>query len=346
MKKKNILILLIILSCLCTGCDFDKLIHGEVDFEDHPTYINVVVSGVDDGILHCKYVCEWEDSYAYYDQGVIYYFENSESKPYEIECPKLTYMDMNERYIYYTQGTGLKVFDKECKYSTEIIDIGEITSIDISSESVVVNCDYTIFYEMDGTDIDKQAIAKYPQIFISSKNMCANIYNYSKVYVYSDKGIYRIRGGGYDITDQKGKEGEFYEFEGKNMGPYTSPELTSWYNGKIYVLQQATFATGNVGLNMNYNHKEWDQLICFDPITQKSESIYKTVGPEEQLVNFSIENKELYLLIKGKLYKSNLKGQNKKELADLSGIAPTLSFDYVNDTLFVYDGDKLLGQYK
>ncbi len=348
MYKKLLSIILICILCLCSGCDYDydMIVNGEVDFEKNPDCINVRVNGLDDSLLHCKHVCEYGNSYAYYDQGVIYYYDNLDSNPYKIECLDLKYMDMNKGYIYYTQGTGLKVFNKESKEITDITELGEVGGIDVSPEAVVVNCESKNFYEIKGAHIDRYTRIEYPFIYVSTDNVCTNMYGYSDIYVYNDGVIYLIHGEGYCITDEIGNEGEFHEFEGKNMGPDSSPEHVAIYDGKIYVLQQATLATGNVGLNMNYRHKKWDQIICFDPSTQTSESIYKTVGPEEQLVNFSVENDEMYLLIKGILYKTNLKGENKKEIANLCGIAPTLSFDYANDTLFVYDGEKLIGQYK
>ena len=96
---------------------------------------------------------------------------------------------------------------------------------------------------------------------------------------------------------------------------------------------------------MMYRDKEWDQIICVDPKEETSESIYKALGPQEQIVNFSAENNEMYLLVDGILYKTDLKGEQRVELANYVG-SDTLTFEYANDTLFVYDGYKLLGQYK
>lgn len=351
MKKKKILILLIILSCICTGCDFDKLIHGEVDFEDHPTYINVVVSGVDDGILQCKYVCEWKDSYAYYDQGVIYYFETANDNPIEIECPNLMYMAMNDNNIYFTQGTGLYAIDKNSMKTEEVVGISKVSGINIYNKEVVITGVYDsdiTYYEVEGINIIKETTIKGVDVkgeynYLSSNKNCANIYGSTKAYFYADEKIFQILGDCYSIL---GKKDTLHSFTCITDGPESSPEHIVEYNSNLYILLQNSSAVQGDTINTLYRFKAWDHLICFDPSTQASESIYKTVGPEEQIVNFSVENDELYLLIKGKLYKSNLKGENKKELADLSGIAPTLSFDYVNDTLFVYDGDKLLGQYK
>lgn len=347
MKKKGIVSLLLLILYLCTGCDLlDKL--DEMDYEENPEKINVIVSGVDDGILHCKYVCEWEDSYAYYHQGVIYYYDTANSEPYEIECAGLEYMDMNDGYIYYTKGTGMMVFDKKSKQTTEISEMGEVWGISVFEDEVIVLCRYDycdeIHYEMDGSMIKNETIVESPNIFLSSTNKCANHYCHRYTYVHTNKKMYRIQGEGARIIDEHGNEGDFFEFDGRNMGPATSPEHICEYNGNIYILHQASY--GSNVINVKYDSKAWDQIICFDPSTDTSSSIYKTSGREEQIVSFSVENDELYLLIEGKLYKSTLTGENKTELTDLSGIAQTLSFDYGNDTLFVYDGEKLIGQYK
>ncbi|MBO5425878.1 MAG: hypothetical protein J6A25_10235, partial [Lachnospiraceae bacterium] len=149
---------------------------------------------------------------------------------------------------------------------------------------------------------------------------------------------------GYKIVDENGNEEELISFDGRKMGPVTSPEHICEYDGKYYILQQASYGINDI--NVSYNLKAWDQIICFDPATDSSSSLYKTPDCDEQIVSFSAENNELYHIIDGKLYKSTLTGENGKELADLSGVAKTLSFDYCNDTLFVYDGEKLIGQYK
>ena len=350
MKKKSILaflLLIIPILCLCTGCSLlDKL--EEMDYAENPGKIDVIVSGVDDGVLHCKYVCEWQDSYAYYDQGVIYYYEDDNATPYQIECSGLEYMDMNDGYIYYTKGTGMMVFDKESKQTTEISEMGEVLGINIYEDEVIIICrvdnNETLNYEMDGSKIINEIIVEYPNIFLSSTNKCANHYCHRYTYVYANKKMYRIQGEGAQIIDEHGNEGDFFEFDGRNMGPATSPEHICEYNGNIYILHQASY--GSNVINVKYDSKAWDQIICFDPSTDTLSSMYKTSGREEQIVSFSAENDELYLLIEGKLYKLTLTGENKTELANLSGIARTLSFDYVNDTLFVYDGEKLIGQYK
>ena len=348
MKKKIIVLLLSAILCLCTGCDIRKIVTGEIDFSEDPEKINVIVSGVDDGILHCKYVCEWEDSYAYYDQGVIYYYENDGSEPYEIECAGLEYMDMNDGYIYFTKGTGMMVLDKKSKQTTEISEMGEVLGINIYEDDVIMRCradnNETAYCEINGTEIVKQTVVEYPDIYVSTNNHCVNKYCFEDSYVYVNKKIYMIHGEGYKFVDKKGNEGELYEFEGTNMGPESSPEHICEYEGKFYILRQ--FNVMYDGVNIEYRYKDWDQLTYLDIEEGTSKTLYKTSGREEQIVSFSVENDELYLLIEGKLYKSTLTGENKTELTDLSGIAQTLSFDYGNDTLFVYDGEKLIGQYK
>ncbi len=350
-KNKTLLLIFVVMICLFSGCDVDKAIKGEVDFEDNPTYINVVVSGVDDGILHCKYVCEWDESYAYYDQGVIYYYEDVNKEPQHIDCPELMYMAMNDKYIYYSQGASLKLVDKDSMKIVELSDITKVSGINIYDDEVIItemNDSDISFYEMDGNIIVKEEIINGSDVddgydYLSPINHCANIYGYNRTYFYYNSSIFQTYGGGYNII---GNNEKLSAFTCVSSGPESSPEHIVEYDNKIYIILQNSSSVQGDTINTLYRFKKWDQLICFDPSTQTSESIYKTNGPEEQMVNFSIKNDEMYLLIEGVLYKTNLKGENKKELANLSGIAETLSFDYANDTLFVYDGEKLIGQYK
>ncbi|MBE5953651.1 MAG: hypothetical protein E7257_05780 [Lachnospiraceae bacterium] len=351
MMKKSILLLLVFVMLFCTGCDVNRLMEGEEYFKNNPTRINVVVSGVDDGLLHCKYVCEWEDSYAYYNQGVIYYYEDVNKEPQQIDCPGLMYMAMNDKYIYYSQGSSLNLVDKDSMKIVEVSDITKVSGINIYDDEVIITemIDANLtYYVMDENKIVNQTTikgvdAKGEYNFVSSFNNTGNIYGSGKTYFYANSELFQFYGECYSIV---GQGEELYGFSCVTDGPETSSEHIVEYNNKLYILFQNSGAIQGDTINTEYRFKEWDQLICFDPITQTSESIYKTDGPEEQMVNFSVENDEMYLLIEGVLYKTNLKGENKKELANLSGIAETLSFDYANDTLFVYDGEKLIGQYK
>ncbi len=347
MKRIFVLLQLILMIFFCCGCDFDSYLQGEIPIEEAPTYINVIVSGVDDGILHCKYVCEWKNSYAYYDEGIIYYFENADSEPYQIDTSTITYMAMNERYIFYARWTGLYVIDKLTmeKKMVEELRTKTVSGINIYDNEVIlyVADDSGItYYEMDGYNIAGETTLKSTDVFLSSNNHCANNYGDESTYIYTDNEIFNIHSEAYYIV---GEDEERIQFDDVDSGAIAgSTEHISEYEDKLYILLQGSKAADN--LNVAYNLKEWDQIICFDTCTRLSESIYKASGPEEQIVNFSVENDELFLLIDGILYKTNLYGENKIELANLSGISKNLSFDYVNDTLFVYDGEKMLGQYK
>lgn len=350
MRKKLLAFFMLLILCFFTGC---------IDFIEDMYYsderkISVIVNSVDNSMLHGKYVCEWGDSYAYYDQNIIYYYADKNSEPYEIEFLQLEYMNMNERYIYCAGGERLRVFDKESKQSTELSVKGDendkkgnVVGINIYGDEVIVLYKYSygdaIYYEIEGNRIINKNVYDYNGVYDGA---CINEFNYFYIFAFSNDQLYRIEGSGVQLIDENGNKGEYYSFGQKGGVADTSPEHISKYNGKLYILLQ--FSPNSTGrpLNNKYHFKDRDELAYFDLENHSSESLYITSGAEEQIVSFSVENDEMYLLIKGKLYKSTLTGENKTELADLKGISRELSFEYVNDTLFVYNQDVLIGQYK
>lgn len=349
MKKEITAFVLMFLLCFCTGCDLGKMLRGGVDFSETPEKVSVVVSGVDNGYLHCKYVCEYGDSYAYYAQGVVYYYSDADSQPYEIECSGLNYMSMNEDYIYLAQNSTLNVFHKETMEVSEVEGVKNVKSIIISGDEVLVyNGEYKnyTFYELEGDKIVKQTLIEDDEIYRTANNLCENAYGYEDVYFYYNDKIYKISGQGYMIVDGKtGQEGDFNRFLDNGEWPLTSPEHMCYYEGKLYILLQECKNPHYMELNTTYGNKDWDMLICYNPETDSTEIIYQTSGKEEQIANFSIENDELYLMKDGVLYRSTLKGDNCVELGTYIGVDPVLSFDYANDTLYVYRDDYLIGRY-
>ena len=349
MKKIIVMFILLYLLCFCTGCDLINEMQGEVNFSKNPEKVSVLVSGVDNGYLHCKYVCEYGESYAYYDQGVVYYYLDADSQPYEIECSGLNYMSMNEDYIYLAQSSTLKVFDKKTMEVSEVEGVKNVKSISISEYEVLVyNGEYNnyTFYELEGDKIVKQTLIEDGSIYRTDNYLCMNEYGYEQAYFYYDDKMYRIEGQGYRLVDANGEIGEFNSFFDVNEFAITSPEHMCYYEGKLYILLQIVKNPHLWELNTTYGHKDSDMLMCYNPETDSVEVIYKTSGQEEQIASFSIENDELYLLKDGILYLSTLNGDNCVELGTYVGVNPVLSFDYANDTLYVYRDDVLIGRYK
>lgn len=348
MKKIIVMFVFLFLPFCCTGCDLLNEMQGGVNFSKDPEKVSVVVSGVDNGYLHCKYVCEYGDSYAYYDHGVVYYYSDADSQPYEIECSGLNYMSMNENYIYFARNTALNVFDKETMEISEIEGVKNVKSIIISGDEVLVyNGEYKnyTFYELDGDEIVKQTLIEDSVIYRTDNDLCENAYGEEKAYFFYDDKIYRIEGQGYRLVDANGETGEFNSFFDDTEFTVTSPEHMCYYEGKLYVLLQAVKNPHIWEINTTYGNKDFDMLMCYDPETDSAEVIYKTSGKEEQIASFSIENDELYLMKDGTLYRSTLQGDNCVELGTYVGVDSVLSFDYANDTLYVYRDDYLIGRY-
>ena len=348
MKKIIVMFVFLFLPFCCTGCDLLNEMQGGVNFSKDPEKVSVVVSGVDNGYLHCKYVCEYEDSYAYYDQGVVYYYSDADSQPYEIDCSSLNFMSMNEDYIYLAQNSILNVFDKETMEVSAIEGVKNVKSIIISGDEVLVyNGEYGnyTFYELDGDKIVKQTLIEDDEIYRTANNLCENAYGYEHAYFFYDNKMYRIEGQGYRLVDARGQNGEFKSFFDVSVDAVTSPEHMCYYEGKLYILLQVVHNMHIWELNTTYGNKECDMLICYNPEIDSAEVIYETSGKEEQIASFSIENDELYLLKDGVLFRSTLEGDNCVELGTYVGVNPVLSFDYVNDTLYVYRDDYLISRY-
>ncbi|MBQ8412793.1 MAG: hypothetical protein IJX12_04190 [Lachnospiraceae bacterium] len=348
MKKIIVTFILLFLICFCSGCEFGDMMLGQVDFSENPEKVSVVVNGVDNGYLHCKYVCEYGESYAYYDQDTVYYYQDENRQPYEIQCFGLNYMAMNEDYIYLAQNSTLSVFNKETMELSEVEDVINVKSIIISGNEVLVYNgeygDYT-FYELEGDKIVKETLIEDGTIYKTENNLCENTYGYEHAYFFYDDKMYRLEGQGYRLIDKKGEKGEFNEYFHTNEYPETSPEHMCYYEGKLYILLQSVKNPHWMELNSTYNRRDWDMLICYDPEIDSTEIIYETSGKEEQIACFSIENDELYLMKDGILCRSTLQGDNCVEIADYVGVEPVLYFDYGNDTLYVYYDARLLGRY-
>ena len=343
MKKKWLFFVMVCMIVLCSACtreDFDSLIRGGGLTYDSPdnTKINIVVSGVDGGVMSGSYACEWNGQYAYYDSGVIYYFESEGAEAKTVEHSKPVQMAMNDEYLYLTASNGIYAVDLN---TMEKCFIGDkdytVMGINVYSDGVFVRLDERHLGDVyDISELKLNCVSEDYSQFREDTKRYVGWYGY-----YAQSFYYVFNGKTFFITTSY-----FYTDSGKQdyIGEIkVSEELTAEYNGRVYVLYQASRVhhTGSV----TYDRKVCDHLVCVDPETEIAESIYQTPGPQEQIVNYSVENNEMYLLVEGILYKTDLKGEQRVELANYVG-AGVLYFDYANDTLFVYDGDKLLGQYK
>ncbi|MCM1170724.1 MAG: hypothetical protein NC393_01225 [Clostridium sp.] len=348
MKKKSIFMLIsFILVLTCSACTRRILVDHIVEYinnteevsEDN-IKINVVVGGVDGGILNGARVCEWEGQYAYYDDGMLYYFEDKDSEAQSIQCPQPFQMAMYEDYIYYINGEELSAIDLKSMETHNCFLHNGWYGINVYSDGVLAYNGFV--YDVQGLQEDYYS----REYFLPDKKCCVNRYDYPDVDVFINGKLFEFyrynivkKGDGYEDVKQLTDE--------KKGHAIISPEHVVEYEGKLYLLLQISVGHARANHNnMEYRYKMYDQIVCFDPVTETSESIYKTPGTEEQIVNFSVENNEMYLLTDGILYKTDLKGEGERvELANYVG-ADTLTFEYANDTLFVYDGYKLLGQYK
>ena len=331
MKKKFLFFVMVCIAVLCSACtreEFDDFITGKYrDRSPDSIEINVVVGGVDGGILNGARVCECGEQYAYYDDGILYYYEDKASEAKTIQCGAPTQMTMTEEYIYYYQGQSLAAIDLKTMEQHGVFynEDEDIRGINVYSDEVLV-----VTYDNEWRDSRVYSVL----------GLDANIIDESGKYLYlSDKNHIAYEYGTEVTGHFLGKINEVTSFA------VVTPEHITEHEGKPYVLIQEAKHIQGTDNNMIYPYKEYDHLICVDPKAETYESLYQTPGPKEQIVNFSIENNEMYLLAEGILYKADLKGEQRVELANYVG-SDTLTFEYANDTLFVYDGYKLLGQYK
>lgn len=349
MKKNFLFFIMVCMTILCSACtreDFHDMIRGT--YKDHSPdniEIDVIVGGVDGGILNGARVCEWGEQYAYYDDGVLYYYEDKASEVKTIQCSSPTQMAMTEDYIYYCHGKSLTAIDLKTMEQHSVIyndDDEYISGINVYPDEVLVVTNKSHIYVVSGLEannVDEYGFHIYPHEFLSAKNHCANEYGNLGCYIFLDGKKFTFNPSSFWVKEGSNAEKE-KNYPDDKINLYIYPEYIAEYEGKLYLLLQRYENTRKM-----YKDKEYDYLICVDPKTETSESIYKTPGHQEQIVNFSIENNEMYLLMEGILYKSDLKGEQREELANYVG-SDTLTFEYGNDTLFVYDGYKLLGQYK
>ena len=352
MKKKFLFFVMVCIAVLCSAC--------MPEFLRTPKDVNVVVGGVDGGILNGARVCECGEQYAYYDDGVLYYYEDKASEAKTIQCGAPTQMTMTEEYIYYYQGQSLAAIDLKTmeQHNVYYNEDEYIRGINVYSDEVLVRVNDNEMgtglnphiYVVLGLEVnDADASENYAEFydFVSVKNHCANEYGDTGISIFLNGKMCSFYNHGFKVREL-GKNGK--DVEGKVYDEYgdfavVTPEHIAEYNDKLYVLIQEGKSSHGSNNNIQYLYKECDHLICVDPKAETYESIYQTPGPKEQIVNFSIENNEMYLLAEGILYKTDLKGEQRVELANYVG-SDTLTFEYANDTLFVYDGYKLLGQYK
>ena len=340
MKKKLLFFIMACMIALCSACtydDFESLITGEFN-DDSPdnTKINIVVSGVDGGVLTGSYACEWNGAYAYYDSGVIYYFEDKDTEAKTVEHPKPVQMAMNEKYLYLTATDRIYAVDLN---TMEKHLIGEdedytVSGINVYPDGVFAKLGGLSQGKIEIYDISKlelNCVAKDYEQFLEDTKHYVGTYGYQ-----NDRFDFFINGKFFQTNTS---------YCPQNGWIVLSCERVVEYDGLIYMLFQESGNLQGQENNVKYRKKECDHLVCVDPKTETSESLYKTSGPQEQIVNFSIENNEMYLLVDGILYKTDLEGGQRVELGNYVG-SSTLYFDYANNTLFVYDGDKLLGQYK
>ncbi|MCM1082613.1 MAG: hypothetical protein NC393_01220 [Clostridium sp.] len=339
MKKKLLFFIMVCMTALCSACI--------PDFFNSPTEVNVVVGGVDGGMLNGARVCEWEEQYAYYDDGVLYYFEDKDSEAQSIQCNHPAQMAMNEDYIYYCQGGVLAAIDlKTMEFHNICSNDGYIRGINVYPDEILVVAEdeHMNLHIYQLLESELNYLGDYNYDFLSVKSHFANRYAQEILYAFSGGKMLMSWYGYFGVYEI----GQYQEAKIDVDMPdaVITPEHVAEYEGKVYLLVQQ--GKGNQGShnNMEYWHKDWDEIICVDIEAETYESIYKTPGHREQIVNFSVENNEMYLLTDGILYKTDLKGEGERvELANYVG-ADTLTFEYANDTLFVYDGYKLLGQYK
>ena len=350
MKKKLLLFIMICVTVLCSACtreEFDDFISGRYkDRSPDSIEIDVIVGGVDGGILNGARVCEWGEQYAYYDDGTLYYYEDKASEAKTIQCSSPTQMAMTEDYIYYCHGKSLSAIDLKNMEQHSVIYIDDadeyISGINVFPDEVLAVTNLSHIFTVSGLEavnVDEYGFHIYPHDFLSSKNHCVNEYGDLGCYIFLDGKKFTFHTSGFAVKEGDNAERQ-KNYPDDKINIYIYPEHIAEYEGKLYLLLQRY---GNA--RKMYRDKEWDQIICVDPKEETSESMYKAPGPKEQIVNFSAENNEMYLLVDGILYKADLKGEQRVELANYVG-SDTLTFEYANDTLFVYDGYKLLGQYK
>lgn len=340
MKKKFLIFIMACMIILCSACT--RRIMGYVinNASSNKAEINVVVSGVDGGIMSGSYACAWNGKYAYYDDGKIYYFENEDTEAKTVESFKPLQMVMNEEYIYIADKNGICAVDLKTMEKHVIVANKYYTILGVNaySDGVFLRLDgLNAGYIFDISKLELNCVSETHLKFMEDTGHFVGEYGQECLYFQ-----YFISGKLFEINTS-------YFYPGsnqtENLYMVLSAEHVVEYDGKLYILFQQAGNGREIKNNVKYRDKVCDHLVCVDPETQTSQSIYQTQGPQEQIVNFSIENNQMYLLADGILYKANLVGGQKVELANYAG-EDTLYFDYANHTLFVYDGDKLLGQYK
>ena len=341
MKKKLLLFIMICVTVLCSACTRRIMWYMINDDSSDKTEINVVVSGVDGGIMSGPYACEWNGKYAYYDNGVIYYFENEDAEAKTVKFFKPLQMVMNEEYIYLAAPNGICAVDLKTMKKNVIVESKYYTilGVNVYPDGVFVRLEGLLAGNIfDVSKLELDCVSKTHSQFMENTTHFVGEYGQECLDFQ-----YFINGKLFEVNTS-------YSYPGsnqtENLHMVLSVEHVVEYDGRLYILfQQYHGIRELIENNVKYENKVSDHLVCVNPETKTSESIYQTAGPQEQIVNFSIENNEMYLLADGILYKANLVGGQRVELADYAG-EDTLYFDYANDTLFVYDGDKLLGQYK
>lgn len=325
MKKVIVLLMVFVSLILYCGCFF---------ISPNNVKINVRVYSVDSGLFQGKLVCENKGMCAYLDGHSIFLMkqDGSTEKMADVKG-KVEYIALNSSYIFYATNErdiySISLNNKEIKKV-----IRSLTAFNSIDDKVYV-VDGTCAIMEIGDGIEK--IVKFDidddEIVSKSKDLCLYDYDQTKVVIYKDQKRYAISNYGYYVNSEK--ISEFYQKNWDFSWPAINASHVAFVDGCIYVLYQVC-VRNRANVNVDYKYKKGDALVIFDENSKKAKVSYITPDASEQICGFSVEKNEMYLLNTGKLYVSDLKGENRKEIENLKG-HKTISFEYAMDKLWVYD---------
>ena len=308
---------------------------------DKRVIADTVIDSVDDGISCCVRTCSNGNESLYIDEFNIYIVDSlgnetaymaDEVKKNEA---KITFVGLNTKYVfYYANNMGLYMIDRSNNDQKKILDYVDVCGINSKNENVYVLqsigrvCEVGSGKEKDvvNDDLDDGVKEDY-------------IYDHYDNYFYIDNDNEKIAIESHEspifIKDNTW-------FNGTNVN--ITPARTAIVDNDWFFMIQTT---NDFVAHSNISHDAFKEeaLIRYDVQKDESDVLYKTNGNEEQIVNYSFQNDELYLYSEGEIIKADLRGNNKTKICEAPN-EKKLYFEYLNNQLLIYDeNNKLLGRY-
>lgn len=329
---KKAIVLLLMLMMLLTGCG--KSLNQSNDEENNK---DIAIYSVDGALGYGRLTCE-NDNESLYVDGTDIYLQKADGSE-EIfkaggvnDSTIIEYVGMNREFIFYADSNN-QVYSIDRKNKNEkLIDHFDISGIKSVDDKVYAYSNSFKVLELKGDKTEEVLDGVTP-------------YEYNE-YVYSDQAsTFVVKLSGEEYTLRTAYDPVFAESGWLVGGDGTiTPGHTVVSGDSVYLLAQSS-ESNNAFVDPDYKNKKNDALIKYDPKSDEKKLLYKTNDNNEQIVNYSIDNDELFLYSDGVIYRSNLYGEDRTKLCD----APSegkLYFEYSNDQLFIYDEkDNLLGRY-